>query len=102
MAHRLGFVLACMLGAAAAHAEVVYTPSDEKIARTTELQAAQAVVEIAQRTGFRGMVVFGPEIRAFMAPAWVTSVTVESDRLIVVHEKGRIETRFSDLPAIEV
>lgn len=98
----LRLVLAWLLAMPVARAESIYAATDDKVAQTTEAQAAQTIVEIAQRSGFRGVVVFGPEIRAFSAPSWVKSLTVTSEGLVVVHEKGRIERRFADLPPIQV
>jgi tetratricopeptide (TPR) repeat protein len=67
-----------------------------------EQEAAKAVVQLAQRKGFTGMVVFGRELQAFTAPSWVSSAQVDSERLVVVHEKGKIDVRLDALPKIEV
>lgn len=101
MARRFGILFACLLLALPARAaEVVYAPAGG--AAPDQAQAAQAVVEIAQRSGTRGIVIFGPEIQAFTRPSWVQSLTVTAEGLVIAHEKGQLQLRYADLPPIQV
>ncbi len=99
----IAFVPGLMLALAALAQEAkapVHVP--EGPPAVSEEQAAKTVAELAQRRGFVGMVVFGRELRAFTAPSWVQSIQIDGERLVVVHEKGKIEARLDALPKIEV
>jgi tetratricopeptide (TPR) repeat protein len=102
MAHRMGIVLVCLLQASTAWSETVYTPADDRVAQITEAQAAQTIATIAQRSGLRGMAVHAPQISAFSVASWVRSLTVTTDGMSIVHDRGRTDVRFSDLPPVEV
>jgi tetratricopeptide (TPR) repeat protein len=81
----------------------VYAPGQAGSQQSlSEDEATKFIVEDAKRRGFSGMVVFGRELQAFVPPSWVQSIGIEGDTLEVVHEKGRIVVRLSELQKIEV
>jgi tetratricopeptide (TPR) repeat protein len=106
---RFGKIVVFLAGLAmvpAALGQLLARPAPDAVAEDasvlTEEQAVKAVVELGQRRGFVGMVVFGRELQAFSPPSWVTSAQVDAERLVVVHEKGKIEVRLDALPKYEV
>ena len=96
---RYAGLLAALFSAAAA--AQVYVPDGKEA--MAEDQAVKLIAEEAKRRGFNtGMAVYGRELQAFSAPAWVRSISVDAERVEVVHERGTIVVPLAELPKVEV
>src|SRR5687767_7782243 len=94
--------MACVAATVLAQSTVYVAGEGSAQPAMTEEQASGFIVNDAKRRGFSGQAIHAKELQLFSPPSWVQSVGIEGDTMELIHERGRIILRLSELAKIEV